>query len=37
MPEASAIREWLVEHRADLGPFLDVVKEEIEKEGSDHD
>ena len=37
MPEATEIRAWVTEHRVDLGPFLEAVRAEMDKEGSDHD
>lgn len=37
MPEAAEIRAWVTEHRADLGPFLDAVREEMKKEATDYD
>jgi hypothetical protein len=37
MPDKEAIRAWVAAHRADLAPFLEAVKEEIQKEESHHD
>ena len=37
MPDKAAIQAWVAAHRADLAPFLEAVKEEIQKEGSSHD